>query len=370
MCIVFWTLSHPGYKLILASNRDEYLARPALPAHWHTFGPIEEDQEAIRAESSKASTGGKGSGDQHADEPWIMCGRDMGSPEAGTWLGMTKDLRIGVLTSIRQGFKRRLFNPPSRGALVKDFLKRKDYSTSVHDHLASLRGTVEDYDGFNLLLFRLHPPSIDALDPDPQNEASEQPSSASAKSQASWGRPEVGYLSNHPSQTLMDIMSPTRVPTPVARDRSETLSTPLKLKGTKVGMCFGLSNSSISQPWPKVSRGEAEMSQTLREWSERKEGEEELIKRMQDLLSRSVPLTSLANVKECTCLHPVKLGTNPDEPLDTGLDGRWYGTRVSTVILVKNTGEVTFVEKSIFYQDENGDAVEGKDERVFRWSVM
>lgn len=31
------------------------------------------------------------------EEPWVLCGRDLGNPAAGTWLGMTRDLRIGIL---------------------------------------------------------------------------------------------------------------------------------------------------------------------------------------------------------------------------------------------------------------------------------
>ena len=94
----------------------------------------------------------------------------------------------------------------------------------------------------------------------------------------------MGYLSNHPSHTLIDIMSPTRVPTPISADPSIT-GIPLQRKATKVGMCAGLSNSSISQPWSKVSRGEVKMEEMLREWSESGEGEDRLVKRMQQLLT-------------------------------------------------------------------------------------
>lgn len=55
MCIVFWTLQHDEYALcannfvshltashsqrsILCTNRDEFLDRPTLDAHFHSFG--------------------------------------------------------------------------------------------------------------------------------------------------------------------------------------------------------------------------------------------------------------------------------------------------------------------------------------------
>lgn len=73
---------------ILASNRDEYLDRPTLPAGWHSFAPL----EAAGGLADDAATDGAATKD-----PWVLSGRDMGSPAGGTWLGMTKDLRIAVL---------------------------------------------------------------------------------------------------------------------------------------------------------------------------------------------------------------------------------------------------------------------------------
>lgn len=88
------------------------------------------------------------------------------------------------------------------------------------------------------------------------------------------------------------------------------------------------------------------------------------------LISRQTkPLDSIADLSKCTCLHPVKLGANPDAKIQEGEKGRWYGTRVTTVILVKEDGGVTFVEKDIFVQDTSGEAVRGKDERKFQFQA-
>jgi uncharacterized protein with NRDE domain len=90
MCIVFYTLNQPGYRLyvfyspqilivrILAANRDEYLDRSATSAGWHDFG----------------DTPSRG---DMSDEAWILSGRDTSSILGGTWLGMTSDLRIGAM---------------------------------------------------------------------------------------------------------------------------------------------------------------------------------------------------------------------------------------------------------------------------------
>ncbi len=82
---------------------------------------------------------------------------------------------------------------------------------------------------------------------------------------------------------------------------------------------------------------------------------------------QSVPLKSLADAKRCTCLQPIRIGKNPEQPLKAESKGRWYGTRVSTVILVKENGEVTFVERDIGELDEEGEARRGDGERVFRF---
>jgi hypothetical protein len=62
---------------VLASNRDEYLDRPATPAKWHDFGNT--------------------SSDESSGDAWVLSGRDSSSSTGGTWLGMTSDLRIGVM---------------------------------------------------------------------------------------------------------------------------------------------------------------------------------------------------------------------------------------------------------------------------------
>jgi len=85
---------------------------------------------------------------------------------------------------------------------------------------------------------------------------------------------------------------------------------------------------------------------------------------------QSTPRDSIADLSECTCLHPVAVGTNEDGSVKEGEKGRWYGTRVSTVILVKDDGQVTFVERDIFVQNSRGEAVRGDEERRFRFRAQ
>lgn len=54
MClIVFAWQAHPDYPLVVAANRDEYLARPAAPAHWWVDAP-----ELLAAATSRPAAPG------------------------------------------------------------------------------------------------------------------------------------------------------------------------------------------------------------------------------------------------------------------------------------------------------------------------
>lgn len=116
MCLMVMAVGVcPDFPLILAANRDEFDNRPASPAH---FWP---------------------------DAPWILAGRDHRS--GGTWLGVSKDKRLALLTNVRDPNE---MDPhrPSRGALVADYLWGQDTKTQYR---ARLRQVGLAYNGFNLV---------------------------------------------------------------------------------------------------------------------------------------------------------------------------------------------------------------------------
>ena len=98
MClIVFAWQVMPDVPLVAASNRDEFYARPALPAHrWE-------------------------------DHPEIYAGRDLEG--GGTWLGVAdrpgqtgrKGSRFAALTNVRMPHLMK-DDAPTRGLLVSDYL--------------------------------------------------------------------------------------------------------------------------------------------------------------------------------------------------------------------------------------------------------
>ena len=118
MCllVVAWR-SHPRYRLIVAANRDEFHARPSAPLGWWN------------------------------DDPRILAGRDLQA--SGTWMGVARAGRFGIVTNFRDLENPPLPESPSRGMLVTRFLTG---ATSPKEYLDDLRGSASRYAGFNLLV--------------------------------------------------------------------------------------------------------------------------------------------------------------------------------------------------------------------------
>ncbi|KAI0041430.1 DUF833-domain-containing protein [Auriscalpium vulgare] len=145
MCVGFWSLTHPAYALILCTNRDEDLARPTAPAHFHSFAPI-----VLGADD---------------DSGRVLAGRDLQA--GGTWFGLSRAGRLALLTNITEPAAA---YASSRGALVSSVLLAPtgsmDLDTEVADLLAENAHTA--YAGFNLLLLAPTVPAGGALSFDAQ----------------------------------------------------------------------------------------------------------------------------------------------------------------------------------------------------------
>ncbi|ATE59907.1 NRDE family protein [Thauera sinica] len=117
MCLIaFAWRVHPEFPLVVVANRDEYLDRPAVPAHWWP------------------------------DATDLLAGRDLEA--GGTWMGLSRNGRFAALTNYRDP-SRRHSAAPSRGRLVRQALETGE------DTLAALHAIAADsvrYAGFNLLV--------------------------------------------------------------------------------------------------------------------------------------------------------------------------------------------------------------------------
>jgi uncharacterized protein with NRDE domain len=117
MCLIFIALKqHPDYKLIVAANRDEFYNRKTAPAHFWQ------------------------------DHPDVLGGKDLEA--GGTWLGMNKNGRLGMITNYRDP---KNIDPkaPSRGHLVSRFLIE---NTDVPTYMQGIVQNGKRYNGFNLVV--------------------------------------------------------------------------------------------------------------------------------------------------------------------------------------------------------------------------
>jgi uncharacterized protein with NRDE domain len=122
MCLLVlaWQV-HARYRLVVAANRDEFHARAAAPlAKWPP--PLE-----------------------------ILAGRDVRS--GGTWLGIDRERRFGVVTNYRE-LQPPLPSAPSRGDLIPAYLAARsgESAAPASEYFAALEPRAATYSGFNLLL--------------------------------------------------------------------------------------------------------------------------------------------------------------------------------------------------------------------------
>lgn len=117
MCLLVlaWN-AHPRYRLVVAANRDEYHERPtAALGRWSA-----------------------------PDD--ILGGRDLRA--GGTWLGIDRRRRFGIVTNFRDLVRTRP-EVPSRGGLIPRYLRGAE---GPGESVAALEGEAAAYGGFNLLL--------------------------------------------------------------------------------------------------------------------------------------------------------------------------------------------------------------------------
>jgi uncharacterized protein with NRDE domain len=117
MCLVALALDQDRrFPLVLAANRDEYFNRPAARLGWWTPRP---------------------------GDPAVLAGRDLES--GGTWLGVTAQGRLALVTNVRGGMAR---DPaaPSRGHIVADWLAARETTANFW-----MRTALSGYNGFNLI---------------------------------------------------------------------------------------------------------------------------------------------------------------------------------------------------------------------------
>lgn len=117
MCLVALALDQSRrFPLVLASNRDEYFKRLAARLAWWTPQP---------------------------GDPAVLGGRDLES--GGTWLGLTAQGRLALVTNVRGGMAADP-SAPTRGRIVTDWLAAREDTGDFW-----MRTAMSGHNGFNLI---------------------------------------------------------------------------------------------------------------------------------------------------------------------------------------------------------------------------
>ncbi|KAG0659314.1 hypothetical protein C6P46_005244 [Rhodotorula mucilaginosa] len=340
MCIVFFT-ANDKYSLIVASNRDEFLARPTSQARWHAWDPHHAT-------------------DEMTDRNRVLSGLDLTA--GGTWFGISvtrppdaaptgpaKRMHFATLTnfteSLDPALDRNAPPKPSRGNLVREYLdvlNELDFSPLPQPHGSSpatataeesLEATQQqedrlqtyldrieqvkhDYAGFNLLVGE-----IGTFD---------QPAAATP-------RVRLGYTSNRESgnkraRVLPSLDEPSSPSSSAsAQPQSRQSQSPPDETANRAAVHVhvrGLSNATLEvEPgeveWPKVKSGAAAVEKVVtrlqhgsdEDDDENGEAEEELVKGLYHALSTAhpSPIQHREHLRETVLVEPLCL--DPSRPL-------------------------------------------------------
>ncbi|BGP11576.1 Transport and Golgi organization protein 2 [Rhodotorula toruloides] len=364
MCIVFWS-DTPIYSLVVASNRDEFLARPTTDAAWHSWDPralADEPDERRRTLSGL---------DLNAGGTWFGISL---APEDGPGTGHGRRMHFATLTNFTEEIPPG--TRPSRGQLTRDFLDRISSSSAsestLEDYLAIVEKQKQDYAGFNLVVGEIsRPPPAD---------------SASRETQV-----HLAYISNRENPRKR-----ARVLPPLPHAGAGVVAGSDGSKRVRAVSNATLEVEDGEEEWPKVKGGAAALEQVLqdveRDGLSKEEQEKELVEGMYRVLSTAHPSPILhrTHLRHTVLVRPLALDPSaplpaipppfpstspspsplsPDSTKREGEDGvHWYATRVQTLLLVeRETGRVVVREREAYVLDEEGRPKWSGKERAFEF---
>ncbi|KAJ5176190.1 Protein of unknown function DUF833 [Penicillium canariense] len=318
MCIALISTAHPSYSLIIIDNRDEFLRRPTSAPDWWP-------------------------------EPasYVLGSRDLARATHGTWMGVTKQGKVAVLTNYREDKCAEAVGLHSRGRIVNSWLTSPpSEGQTTHSFVQAMVASPEakQVGGFSLVCGRVNEP--------------------------------LAIVSNRSSD--MDQI------TWVAAEKNQTR---------------GLSNTSVDdRTWPKILDGERLMQSAIEEHVQAQEGEETLLQRLLQVLSTDtlprlpegtgvetyiqqlrksifVPLIGAdedANqvAEEIAAAH---VEDEMQQPHTNGALGQNYssgpyGTQKQTILLARPDGRVRYFERTLY--DHHAKAVPiGQGDRSFEFHI-
>ncbi|KAF9894717.1 hypothetical protein FE257_006607 [Aspergillus nanangensis] len=259
--------------------------------------------------------------------------RDLARPVHGTWLGISKQGRLAILTNFHEVCREKAIGRCSRGEIVNSWLTQPAESTqTVHDFLAKYTsdGYMTGIGGFNLICGNIMEPLAVLSN-----------RSSSAK--------EVHWVADQPGQTV------------------------------------GVSNTSFDdRSWAKVVQGEKNVARAIEDHVGQGEEEDALVQRLlgaisidtlprldgdaeleayMDYLPESVfvPTIGRPETREGPVDNESPLPGAPDGTPKAAYFHGLYGTQKQTVVLVAHDGRVRFFERTLFDQDSRPESLGSRD---------
>ncbi|KAI9924940.1 hypothetical protein ASPWEDRAFT_119639 [Aspergillus wentii DTO 134E9] len=320
MCIALISTAHPSYPLIIIDNRDEYLRRPTSSVDWW-----------------------------EAPNSHVLGSRDLARATQGTWMGVTKDGKVAVLTNYRETASDQAQGVQSRGTIVNSWLTlAPDHKRTTRDFAHDMieNSMIQKVGGFSLVCGHVNEP--------------------------------LAIISNR-SKDIDHISW-------VATEKNQTL---------------GLSNTCFDdRSWPKIINGEKLTKEAIDAHVLAGEDEDGLINRLLEVLNtdtlprlpEDAPTESYihlfrnsifipvigsqdetkktADEVEAACLEDkVTDGTSKLTPgIDPSYTQGAYGTQKQTVILVSEGGRVRYFERTLYDNDVNAIPI-GKGDRSIEFTV-
>jgi uncharacterized protein with NRDE domain len=269
---------------------------------------------------------------------FVLGSRDLARSEHGTWMGVTKQGKIAVLTNYREQKSAEAIGWHSRGKIVNSWLTSSPAERqTTHDFVQAMVASPEakQVGGFSLVCGHINEP-------------------LAIVSNRSHGMDQITWVASEKNQTL------------------------------------GLSNTSVDdRTWPKIIEGERLMELAIKEHAQAQEDEDTLVQRLLQVLStdtlprlpkesslddyiplvqKSIFVPVIGTDVAATCAENESTKSTSDGLIDPRYTSGLYGTQKQTVLLAQSNGRVRYFERTLY--DNQAEAVPiGQGDKCFEFTV-
>jgi uncharacterized protein with NRDE domain len=218
----------------------------------------------------------------------VLAPCDLARDERGTWIGVSKSGKFAALLNFHEEDSAKVVGEISRGKFPKDFLASAQPTIDwIRKTRASYGDTLEKAGGFTLVCGEVHSDNVN-----------------------------LSLFSNRPNNKDQ-----------LFGEHEKTVC---------------ISNALMHQEWPKVELGKKLLTEAIDRSMEENWTQDVLIEHLFGILS-----TDTYPRESSDLIHDLRKSIFiPKIPLKTAL-GEAYGTRTQTVILVKRSGEIKYIEKNV-----------------------